>query len=856
MRKISFTLMIVLINWIIQAQQQKPETPTTTSTVTETTVQNIAKLTKKIIFEKTLCLNDIIATLEPATEIPLSAQNLLSSLCMSELNIQHQDDNEARLSGTILYGNKKFPISIGIGTTPNEKKYTFSFQPGIIKLSSYIPALASLEKFAQFGELHIIVRVPQQKTAKTNIRIQLSTNIIIKLGTSEPLELNVMVSLPTSTEKIAIKAQLLGAEVNKPYYLIPNIAAITIKNANIELAENKFAILFDGDIRVLDHTSSGQLIITSNNGMLQGAMCTTINKQTSFQNFSKHFDSFDNIMSIDNATLTVATANTPIACGTSKEINAGINLDATISFKGTIGTFLQKIGISSIHSVITIPPSPTKLDELQISVEKKLDTAKKLGPIKIQNIAMNITGGHPLPTIGISLDAEVSIPGSTKMLNVVFNGDISATSINLSGGAICKREDIGESCDVIDSPFGIPINIANPFFGISITEGTPTGFTIKGDAELGNSDINVDCTIDLIKPTKSVIDMQAKHLCLSDLSTLWVSIANKVGEKVKMPQITIPSFACFDDSSIHVSLTQVVPDIAISLNFNLFGVNATLDGTLNTTGLSLQGFMDPVYKAGLFSLTSSQDPTKGAAIDLQLNIIEQQAIINGKINMLGGLISRDVQINATSDGLHFEVEITIAGNVYKIAAHFPIETNKKVIDQDWQLSGEITLGFVDLLIQGLKQSANAIVTEIEKPIQDLENAKRECEKAPEPLETICKASFKIAQLPLEGAQLAINGVKNGFTRAINTLRVSKASFSASLSQIKTGILPELQVDLMLLNKPLQIKVDKFDIRNPINSLTQLNKKLAEDILSEVLSPAVNDALNTLKKITRKITGKS
>lgn len=828
---------------------------------------------------KKVCINDILNGLKkPQEQLPQTGilGDLLSKLCLENFKA-FDKNNQVGASGELEYGGTKIPVTfilLPIGKSEDYFNFEFIFREGDTDLTDLSPVFEHLKKLFIFRNISItlIRKHPEDALAgviqdekapyikiESDVQFRGLNDVIkdwFKLEVIIPQEASsadaVQVNLiDTQKEATKICLQELFSSHDKkidPKMLQKTFGSFCLEKEVVQFQATKdgLALAIKGKIFVFGKKAQGALYIkTSKEGKPCILLQTQISDNFELDQISEHFSFCDKILIFKNSLITLSTCTEAPEIEGLEGAPAGFTITSEIDFKGFLAKFFGNFDLSTAQASISIPPDPSNIKQFSIEIKKTLDKPKSYGPVKLKEFDFFIQGGIPSPAFGITIAADLVT--KSEDISFVLTGDMGPTKFDLQGQAQCKTGNTGaQICPVINEPFGFPLVLTDPSLTIHIFEGALAGLGMGGKLKMGESDLFVDGDIDIVEPLDSKFIAKTNHFCLSDLADLWLNLANRAGQAIKLPPLNVPGIGCFNETEISFSFIYKIPKVLIKTNFDLLGVQAHVLGELTITGLSLQGNLDPITSP-IFFMTDTNNLQKGPQINLQLNLSDQSFYLDGKISLLNGLISKEQQIDISKDGFTFEISQTLFG--FEIDLKLTLPFGKSV--KNWAVEGDFTSGIQDLIIKEVTEKTE----DLNKNIQEIKNKiimdQDKCNGLPKVLKETCLVTLSTLNESLKLAEEADTPINKNLKRVVGSFGIKSAHFSTSLMQLSEGILPSVKVEFFFLGNTDTVKLENFNIKQPAQSISKLVNMILKQIIPKKLVKNLGKKIEVLgKKVSK------
>lgn len=778
-----------------------------------------------IFIGEKICLRELLNGLKvPDEKLPEEGGLLgdfISKLCLENFEALREGD-KVGAQGKITFDKIKVPVTLFlVPVGKDDFDIQFVFRQQVDNLEKLSAVFEKIKNFFEWRDVAITF-VRRRSSDKDAPRIKISMDVKFKfLSDSDKNWLRLELLIPRNAHSMDSVQMNIVSLQNEPVKIcladiFNKIDGGMLKKVfgnfcliedqlNLQVKRDGLVLNISGMLSVFNKNVKGSLYV---NKPFNGNACITLETKSDndfdLGGVSDKFSFLDKFFIFKKPDMRLST------CEGEK---AGLRLESDIEFKDFLGKFFSTFGLSTVHGSIGIPANPAKIDQLYVEFQKTLDNPKEYGPVKMKSFAFRMKGGVPSPFFGLQMNADFKT--KSDVISFALAGDLNPVRFDLKGVAHCKQEKGFEDvCPVLNEPFGFPFVLTDPGLIIHVANGLLTGLGMQGKMRLGESDLLVNGDINVADPLKSTFIAKTHKFCLTDLSSLWMNIANKAGKKIKIPPLQIPGVGCFKDTEIHFSTSLGAPDVLIIANFDFLNVAAHVEGNLNVAGLSLLGNIAPISVPGLFAMTSKKDSKEGPTIDLQLNLFDKYFKLDGKISLLNGLILREQQIDFSNSILTFELLHKLFGFETNLKFTLPMENLKSF--GDWSIEGEFKNGFKEVLLSVLTQRKNNLETDVRGMLDKATS--RLCDKLPPISKKTCRIFYKSVKGVASLSDQLRKKLSDAFERLFRTFSVKRAHFKTTLKQLGSFILPEIEVELYVLGDTVKLTLKNFDLKNPLNSL--------------------------------------
>ncbi|HBR70543.1 TPA: hypothetical protein DIC20_03500 [Candidatus Dependentiae bacterium] len=807
--------------------------------ITAETYGLLFKIADIFIGEK-VCLRDLLKGLKvPDEKLPQGGGFLgdfISRLCLENFEALSEGD-KVGAQGKITLDKIKVPVTLFL--VPVEKDdfdIQFVFRQHMVNLEKLSAVFDKIKNFFDWRDVAITF-VRRRSADKDSPRIKISMDVKFKfLGDSDKNWLRLELLIPRNVQSMDSVQMNITSLHNEPVKIcladifnkvdggmvkkVFGNFCLVEEQIGLQVKSDGLVLNISGMISVFDKNVKGYLYV---NKPFDGNACITLEtKSDSDSDLGRVSDKFSFLSKF------FIFKKPNIRLSTCEVEKAGLSLDADIEFKDFLGKFFNTFGLSTVHGSVGIPAHSAQIDQLYVEFQKSLDNPKEYGPVKMKSFGFRMKGGVPSPFFGLNVNAELKT--KSGVISFDLSGDLNPVRFDLKGLAHCKEEKGFEKvCPVLSEPFGFPFVLTDPGLIIHVADGLLTGLGMQGKMRLGESDLLVNGDINVADPLKSTFIAKTHKFCLTDLASLWISVANKVGKKIKVPPLRIPGIGCFKDTEIRFGMSLGVPDVFIIASFDFLGLAAHVEGNLNVAGLSLLGNVAPVSVPALFAMASKKDSQQGPVIDLQLNLFDQYFKLDGKISLLNGLIAREQQIDFSNAILTFELVHKLFGLGTNLKFTLPMENLKSF--GDWSAEGEFENGFKELLLNALTQRKSGLEKDIREMVDKATN--RLCGKLPPISKKTCQIFYKSAKGIASLSDQLRKKLYDAFEKLFKTFGIKRAHFKTTLKQLGSFILPDVEVELYVLGDTIKLSLKNFDLKNPLNSLTNFVDLIMERLDNRV-----------------------
>lgn len=512
----------------------------------------------------------------------------------------------------------------------------------------------------------------------------------------------------------------------------------------------------------------------------------------------------------------------------------GLTIYANLDFQGFLGTVLDKIGLGSLKTSVTVPLNPADVEQFSLLVTK--DINGKVGDIiDFKTLTLGIRGKKGAPDISADIDSIFKFPG-TDPLELIFKGTIDPTtgSFALDGSVIGKP---------LNNPFGIPLKLEDPNFKVGFTAGVLTEVGAGGKLDIAGEKVELASDLDIVHPWKSALMGSAENVKLTLIDVIKSLLPG-------LKDLNIPDIIKIDKLEISVAAfpTKVrdkdIPmGVFVHATINILGAKGYLDLTLDPLHLTFsgKGSCDKIDLLGIAKLTSHDEST-GPSFTVDTSGIK----IDGKFNLLGGVFKTDTELIGTIKGLSFEQ----TGQVLGIEGTTKVTIPVPRVDQGTFTFGFSSESFNDYVKNRLDDHINTAREEAKSNLTTAQDAVNsvsgKCGSIPV-ISDACKGIFKVIDTSfdaLKGAtDLTLQGI-NAIGKEIGKLSL-KAELSGDFEAIeKGGNAFKFKVTGRLLGKDIDITIN---IPFP-SEIGELGKKIGDEIYETIIHPDINKILNNLKAL--------
>ncbi|MEM8810434.1 MAG: hypothetical protein AAGF01_30855, partial [Cyanobacteria bacterium P01_G01_bin.38] len=446
-------------------------------------------------------------------------------------------------------------------------------------------------------------------------------------------------------------------------------------------------------------------------------------------------------------------------------VNTGLNFYGTFLTQDTgdrtldfIGGILRTRALALHASARTSDTDPTNDKYVLEGAVQQENTLLEGNNFAIRNtrsdVAIELSGFPPEPTVGISTDVVVTLDegilsDSDMETRLVFTGGIRAQVESLTGfftlngtGRSPEGALSGEIQNTSEwvNPFGIPgITLRQLSLQLGLTYNSPwiDNIGIHGNLRLGAIDGSASILVDINDPDQFVLAGSTDRITLlqimSAMSNTTFIAYNALPEDLRRPLENVVDVAM---EEVQLNIVPVPTSIG-GVQFREAGV--TFQGRLNAWGWNASAFLNVDNFDGL-TVRADMDPIDFGADLLQIRgvngddhaqlrlrlgpTVDSELFVSSQVSLLG--IGQEVLIQANTDGLEF----SITGRLFdQFEASLAVTTPGVTRTSDFQIAATMQNDLLRYLkeeaTQDIQAAAQSATEQINAAQQSTNRAQQE-----------------------------------------------------------------------------------------------------------------------------------
>lgn len=682
---------------------------------------------------------------------------------------------------------------------------------------------------ANFGPPFNALLAPDGSKDQITVQVKIPRN----MQSAEDVSVNIT-SSAMHLDKICLSQLLetLGSSVEGgPMDDLAAKICLTNADLNVRLVANDSALELHGTLNLLGQSQLATIYLQKRETGIGVTFATNTRSSTaiSFASLADALKDFDSFGTISNWRIAFSNwLNPDDVIGFGDPTIEGFSMTGTMKFTGYVGKFLNIFGLQEEEFELQVATGKEN-QGITLKVQKGIDTSVGGNFLQFKTLILGIKiAAQAAPEVSVSLAGTSTFPGCGEHA-FELEGELAPGEVTLQG-AIVQEESAGEDEGPSATLQILKTNlyIEKPTISISLAEGALIGFGGGGTLQLGNKEFTVYTKVNMEQPTKLALMFAAQDVGLNDVFNFWPAIIGK-----SSTQINLPNIFKFDDFTAHYAPVEVImPNEVIPEGFgaqgtmSFFGSTFDINVSYSLAGATAKAIADKPVEITPAIILSDASGSKGPEIDLELNFSNQQAIVRGKLQLLGGLISSNANITITPTGFATSLTDTVAGLNMNLAIAGNIEALMQKNLNEWFITGTVTNNLSAAIEQAAQETISAVFA---GPNAAQQEAAQLCQDLFGYLKvfsfncTSCLASATglgitetMIQQVVQAAQISIDSI------AINT----------NLGQLAQGTALTLTVHATIFGEQETLQVP-VDLAKPQNTLTAA----LLDALKVVLTPA-------------------